>query len=321
MSQFDSTQIPSTDQGNDQFSRFQVEQIYKPAVQDSILYMLADKMPMSGKSIAIPSYEFLTQVEDEASELDDYQEAVLSMSGKEVDAIDCGLTLVLTRQAVEEAKSELQLLQSNQEALKEHLTRSLDNKCADALRGALVKGVFSSSTAVTYVTNGTPVATAASDLNIYLAQKLGTDAKQRWNMKPRANGKYAVVVNYNAALSVLNDSSTKNVLQGQGLGALGVFLIGSVGLVDIMCSNQTGAVASSIGAGPVAYSEGYLLGAKSHFVGILRAPEIVFQDDRKNKVTEFGKFKYMHYDFAAAFGLPTDSVNKDLVPAIHLTSA
>lgn len=321
MSQFISSNVPDTDLGNSQFSRYQVNEIYKPATQDALLYQLADKRPLKGKSMSTPSYTHLTVLDTETPELDAYPEATLSFTGKEVDAVDCGLTMVITREAMEVAHDELELLMSHRDALKEHMTRELEVKCATALRAANVKSVLASATAITDTVNGTPGAAAAVDLNVYLCQIIGTRAKQKWNMKPRENGRYALVVNYNGLLSIENDASLRNVIQGLGRPALHSFYVGSIGQVDLLGSNNEGAVAASIGAGPVAFSEWYLLGARALDVGIRRAPSVQFFDDAKNKVTEFGKFKYLNYNFAMAFGLPTDAVTKDLVPAIHGSSS
>jgi hypothetical protein len=321
MSQYKSSNIPQTDLGNDPFAVYQVNEIYKPAIRDSLLYQLAKKQPLSGRSMSTPAFEFLNQVDSTTPELSDYPEASLQFTGKEVEAVDCGLTLVITREAMEVAHDKMDLLMAHRDALKEHMTRELEIKCADALRQCQVKSVLASATAITDTVNGTPGAAAAADFNIYLLQLLGTRAKQKWNMKPRENGRYALVANYNALLSIENDASLRNVIQGLGREELKTFYLGSVGNVDIMGSNLEEAVAAQIGAGPVNFSEWYLLGKRALDVGVRRAPSVQFFDDANNKVTEFGKFKYLNYNFAMAFGIPTDSVNKDSVPAIHGSSS
>jgi hypothetical protein len=268
--------------------------------------------------MATPAYEFPTQIDSETPELSAYPEMSLSFTGKEVDAVDCGATMIITREALEVAHDQLELLMSHKDALKEHMTRELETKCADALRACNVKSVLASATAITDSTNGTPGTAATVDLNVYLVQLLGTRAKQKWNIKPRDNGRYVLVSSYNALLSIENDNAMKNVIQGLGRDELRSFYLGTIGNIDIMGSNFTGAVDDSVGSS--AFSEGYLLGKRALDVGIRRNPSVQFQDDSGNKVTEFGKFKYLNYNFAMAFGIPTDSVNKDSVPAIHISS-
>lgn len=318
MSQFQSSNIPATDEGNTQFSRYQVNEIFKPAVQDALLFQLAKKRPLSGKSMSTPAYEFPTQIDSETPELSAYPEMSLSFTGKEVDAVDCGATMIITREALEVAHDQLELLMSHKDALKEHMTRELETKCANALRACNVKSVLASASAITDSVNGTPGAAAAVDLNVYLVQLLGTRAKQKWNIRPRENGRYVLVSSYNALLSIENDNAMKNVIQGLGRDELRSFYLGTIGNIDIMGSNFEGAVDTGVGSS--VFSEGYLLGKCALDVGIRRDPSVQFQDDSKNKVTEFGKFKYLNYNFAMAFGIPTDSVNKDSVPALHISS-
>ena len=136
---FGSGNVPAVSGSHDGLAQYAVGEILVPAVQDSVLMHLADKQIMSGETYVIPSFDFLTQVEDQTGEYDPYPEARLSYGSKVISAIDCGLTIPLTRQAVEVAHDELQLLQSNSQAIKEHLTRSLDAKCAAQLRLALVE--------------------------------------------------------------------------------------------------------------------------------------------------------------------------------------
>lgn len=315
---FGSGNIQAVSATSDLLARFAVDEIFKPAAQEVALLALADKKTMRGESIVIPSHAYLTQVEDETNEFDAYPEARLSFGDKEVEAVDCGLTMPVTRQAVEVAHDMLELVASHQDVIKEHLARSLDKKIATALRACLVKGVLASASSITYTTNGTAGAAAASDLNVYLVQKLAADAKSRWNMKPRAGNEFALVSSYEAMLSIENDASLRNVIQGNGRDALQSFYMGKLGMVGLYATNHGDAIDTSVGSS--AYSEWYLLGDKSHFVAFRRAPEIVFQDERNSKVTEFGKFKYLHYDFAAAFGLYSDAVSKDQVRVVHGSS-
>lgn len=315
---FGTGNIQAVSATNDILARFAVDEIFKPAMQEVALLALADKKQMRGESIVIPSHAFISQVEDETNEYDAYPEARMEFGDKEVDAVDCGLTMPISRAAVEVAHDMLSLVESNKDVLREHLARSMDKKIATALRAALVKGVLASATSITYTTNGTAGAAAASELNVYLVQKLAADAKQRWNMKMRAGNEFALVTSYNGLLAIENDSSLRNVIQGTGRESLQSFYVGKLGQIGLYATNHDDAIDTSVGT--QAYSEWYLLGDKSHFVAFRRAPEIVFQDDRNSKVTEFGKFKYLHYDFAAAFGLYTDSVSKDLVRVVHGTS-
>lgn len=315
---FGQSNIPAVSGTSDQLARFQVEQIFKPATQESPLVALADKLVMKGESVTVPSFSNLTQVDDETGEFDAYPEARVDFAAKEVTAADYGLTIPLTRNAMEAAKEEMDLLMSCKDAIKEHMNRSLEGKCATVLRAGLVKAVLASATSITYTTNGTPGAAAASELNVYLVQKLASDAKSRWNMKFRAGNELALVSSYAGLLAIENDASLRNVIQGLGRDQLQSHFVGKLGQIALHASNMDEAIDTSVGSS--AYSEAYLLGDKSHFVAFRRAPQIVFQDDRGSKVTEFGKFKYLHYDYAAAFGLFTDSVAKDLVRAVHISS-
>jgi hypothetical protein len=315
---FGANNIPAVSNTSDQLARYAVDEIFKPAAQECVLLHLADKKVMKGESIAIPAYSFLTQVETEAGEFDAYPEARVDYSTKEVFAIDGGLTLPITRQAMEVAHDAMGLLESSKEALKEHMARDLDKKIAASLRSCLVKGVLASATAITYSVNGTPAAAAGSELNVYLVQKLAADAKARWNMKPKAGNKYALVSSYNAMLAVENDATLRNVIQGRGRQELQSFFVGSIGMIDLYATNHDDAIDTSVGSS--VYSEWYLLGQKSHFVAFRRAPAIAFQDDANNKVTEFGKFKYLNYNYAAAFGRYSELVNKDSVTVVHGSS-
>lgn len=315
---FGSSNIPAVSGTSDQLARYAVDEIFKPAAQECVLLALADKKVMKGESLVIPAYSFLTQQDSETGEFDAYPEARVDFSSKEVFAIDGGLTIPLTRQAMEVAHDAMGLLESSKESLKEHMTKDLDAKIATSLRSCLVKGVLASATSITYSVNGTPGAAAASELNVYLVQKLAADAKGRWNMKPRAGNKYALVSSYAAMLAVENDATLRNVIQGRGRGELQSFFVGSIGMIDLYASNHDDAIDTAVGT--QAFSEWYLLGQKSHFVAFRRAPAIAFQDDAGSKVTEFGKFKYLNYNYAAAFGRYSELVNKDSVTVVHGSS-
>jgi hypothetical protein len=315
---FGGSNIPAVSNTHDGLAKFAVDEIFKPATQELALMALAEKKVMKGESFVIPNHSNLAQEEDEAGEFDAYPEARVDFGDNEVSAVDCGLTLVVTRQAMESAHPAMELLQSNKDVLKEHLARSLDKRIATALRTALVKCRASSSTALDITVNGTPGGAAQNELNVYLVQLLATKAKSRFNMKPRGGNEYALVSSYENLLAIENDASLRNVIQGKGQDALRSYYMGKLGMVGLYGTNHEDAIDTSVGSSSV--SEYYLLGAQSHFVAFRRAPEVVLFDDRQSKVTEFGKFKYLHYDFAAAFGLFTASVNKDEVRVIHGSS-
>jgi len=315
---FGNNNIPAVSASSDQLARYAVDEIFKPVAQELALMAAAEKKSMKGESIAIPAYANLAHSDSEAGEFDPYQEVRMDYSAKEVFAIDCGLTLPITRKAKEVAHEEMQLVESHKDVLKERLARDLDKRIADSLKSGLVKAVLPNTTSVSITVNGTPSGAAGADLNVYHVRKLEERARQQFNMAPKADGYLHLVSSFAAMLTLESDPAVANVLQGLGRDSLESFYKGKLGGIKLLASNHTDSIKDNIGTG-TEFSEFFLLGKKSHFVAFRRAPQIVL-DAGQLKPNEFGKFSYLNYNYAAAFGRYTDSVNKDLVRVIHGSS-
>jgi hypothetical protein len=309
---FKSSDIPASSGGSTILSQFMVEDLILPATRDKIAYQMAKKVDGRGAAITFPTYETPDLPSETITpEMDLYPEIAISNSGRDVSIYDSGLTVKVTRQALETEHDKLQLLRQHQEVLKELLGRDLEKKAFTALRSNPYKAVLSSASAIVLYP-GTSVATAAaSDANVYLVQRLATIAKQTLNMPVREGGKYAFIGNYFAGLSIVNDANFRNQQQGSNAAFLPHYAGSLANLVDIHNSND-----AEVGLLNTNYSGWYLAGKDSHVCVQRRAPRIVVYDNNMVKDTEFGKFIYLHWDFAMGFGIMKNSVNKDNVHAL-----
>lgn len=309
---FKSSDIPATSGSSTILSQFMVEELILPATRDKLAYQLAKKVDGRGAAVTFPTFEFpALPTETVTPEMDLYPEIQISSSGRDISINDSGLTVKVTRQALETEHDKLQLLRQHQEVLKELLGRDLEKKAFAAIRSNPYKAVFSSASAIVLNPGTAVVTAAASDANVYLVQRLATIAKQTLNMPVCASGKYVFIGNYFAGLSIVNDANFRNQQQGSDAPFLPHYAGSLANLVDIHNSND-----EEVGVLNSSYSGWYLLGKDSHACVQRRAPRIVVYDNNMVKDTEFGKFIYLHWDFAMGFGIMKNSVNKDNVHAL-----
>lgn len=301
----------------DAFTKFVVFDLVKPGIDDSVLSNLASKKQGDGATISIPSYEYPENPSDlSPGEDEPYPVIRMVQTGKEISAVDSGLTLALGRQARQDANSKLALAEIHQDGLKQSLTRFLELQNATTLRASPVKASFTGAATLLTNTASTAPGAATVNANIYLLQRLAVIAKQTFNMP--VSGRYKYVSNYFSSLDLVNDSTYRNQIQSQGMNALASFYVGSLGLVDVISSNDERVIDSTVGSSSVA--EGYFLGDMSHLEIMHRAPELCYYSDRQNPVGNWGKESYFHWDLYMGFGRPTDSVSKGQVRSIHITS-
>lgn len=301
----------------DPFTKFVVFDLIKPGMDDAVLSNLATKRSGDGASVAIPSYEYPENPTDMAPGEDQpYPVIRMVQTGKEIAAVDYGLTLALGRQARQDANAKLALAEIHQDGLRQSLTRFLEVQNATTLRASLVKASFTGASTIALNNAGSAPGAATVNANIYLLQRLAVIAKQTYNMPVR--GRYKYVSNYFSSLDLVNDSTYRNQIQSQGMSALASHYVGSIGLVDVISSNDERIIDSTVGSSSVA--EGYFLGDQSHLEIAHRLPELCYFSDRQSPVGNWGKESYFHWDCYMGFGQVTDSVNKGHVRAIHITS-
>ena len=301
----------------DAFTKFVVLDIVKPGIDDAVLSNLASKKQGDGATISIPSFEYPTNPSDlSPSEDEPYPVIRMVQTGKEISAVDSGLTLALGRQAKQDAHSKLELAMIHQDGLKQSLTRFLELQNATTLRASPVKASFTGASTVLTSTNSTAPGAATVNASVYLLQRLAVIAKQTYNMPSKGN--YKFVSNYFSSFDIVNDSTYRNQLQSLGMSALASYYVGSLGMVDVISSNDEAVIDPTVGSSSVA--EGYFLGDMSHLEIMHRAPELCYFNDRQSPVGNWGKDAFFHWDLYMGFGRPTDSVNKGQVRSIHISS-
>lgn len=313
--EFKKSGIPVSDLGNVSLQHFFVDNILKPGAQKALLTQLADTVSMGGVSLTIPEVvRDQTQVSQDVGELDAYPEASLELSAKEILAKDFGKTIKVTREAQNVQHSALDVLSYAKDELVEELARDLEERCAAALALAPLTGRFTSSTAIAYATNGAWAGAAANDANPYLIRKLAKDARQLYNMPTKMANKYVYASTYTSSFAIESDPVIQNQIQSLGRDELKPFYLGVLGDCIIMSSNMDRGIQDQIGSN--LYPEWYLLGARSHVKGIVRAPSVSVHIGNGPEFG-YGKWSSVHYDAFMAFGITTDSVNKDQVRLIH----
>lgn len=295
-----------------------VAEVFKPAGYASLLFSLAGKRRLkSGEALTVPAYSNLDFPTSTALDEDDtIPLSKLSITAKTISMSERGRAVAVTGRAVN--RSPIDILMAHKDAVAEMMTRELEEVVSTALKTMPIKGVITSSTAVSITTNGSPSGTRSGDINVYLLQYLSNylSDNKRVPMDPRY-GSYVGIFRGNAILSVQSDSDYFELHRGMGLKAIDTLNVGKIADTQLFKLNDDRVLDNAQGTGN-ANSEGFILGKDAVLFGVIEDIGLHF-DFSKSKATDFGRKKYIAWVGDYGAGLYSDSANADLVRGIHLT--
>lgn len=314
--QFWGSDAPSTGA----YKEHEVAEIFKPAGFASLLFQLAGKRKVaSGQSLTVPAYQNLDFPTSTVLEEDEnIPLSKLSVTAKTISMSERGRAVAVTGKT--ENRSPWDILSGHKDVISTMMSRELEEVIATALKTMPVKYVCDTSSAASITTNGTPGASASSNVNIFHAQNIGNYLSDtlRVPMDPRYNA-YVMVLRGAGVLSIQRDDEYFELHRGRGLSAIENLRVGQIADCVIYKHNDSRVLSNAIGDGS-AFSEGFVLGQDAVLFGFIEQIGLYY-DFSKNKATDWGRFKYIAWlgDYGA--GLYSDSANAGLVRGLHISSS
>jgi hypothetical protein len=156
-------------------SRALSERLYEAALQETIFMDHVKPVPAFGKrmgeTVTLTRIKQLTEPTSAAlSENERIPEDQLTINTTAITVKEWGRSVPFSSFADDLSKFDIE--NATQNALKNQLKLCLDSAAATAFKAAKIKYVPTSASAATITTNGTPGATAASNLNVFHLEEI-----------------------------------------------------------------------------------------------------------------------------------------------------
>jgi N4-gp56 family major capsid protein len=298
-------------------SRALSERLYEAALQETIFMDHVKPIPAFGKrmgeTVTLTRIKQLTEPTSAAlSENERIPEDQLTINTTSITVKEWGRSVPFSSFSDDLSKFDIE--NATQNALKNQLKLYLDAAAAAAFKSAKIKYVPTSASAATITTNGTPGATAASNLNVFHLEEI-RDYLYDTLFAPPANGEEYIGIFRTLALrGVMRDQAwvewhkyTDPAAKFNGE----VGRIEGIRLIETNHSTALGKVGSSSVLG-----EGVVFGADAVAMAEVLTPEL-----RAKMPEDYGRSKGVAWYGIFEFGLIWDTGNAGEAKVVHVTSA
>jgi N4-gp56 family major capsid protein len=298
-------------------SRALSERLYEAALQETIFMDHVKPIPAFGKrmgeTVTLTRIKQLTEPTSAAlSENERIPEDQLTINTTSITVKEWGRSVPFSSFSDDLSKFDIE--NATQNALKNQLKLYLDAAAAAAFKSAKIKYVPTSASAATITTNGTPGATAASNLNVFHLEEI-RDYLYDTLFAPPANGEEYIGIFRTLALrGVMRDQAWVEWHKYTDPAAKFNGEVGRIEGIRLIETNHSAAL-GKVGSSSV-LGEGVVFGADAVAMAEVLTPEL-----RAKMPEDYGRSKGVAWYGIFEFGLIWDTGNAGEAKVVHVTSA
>jgi N4-gp56 family major capsid protein len=202
-----------------------------------------------------------------------------------------------------------------QRKLRDQMKLSMDKAAAGAFKQAKVVAVPDTSTSLTITTNGTPGATATSNLKLYHVEVIRDYMFSTLHVEPFEGDDYICLLNTKAKRGLIDDSAWVDWVKYTDPEHKYNGEIGRIENIRFIEVNNNNALANNKGSGGV-LGEAVFFGADAVAMAVALDPEL-----RAAIPQDFGRQKSVAWYGILEFGIVWDTANDGEARIVYLTSA
>lgn len=248
------------------------------------------------------------------AENDRIPEDEISLSTQTVTVREIGRAVPYTSLSQDLGKFDMDNIVQKQ--LRNQMALTLDKMAAEAFKSGMIKAIPTGATQLTIDTDGTPSASATSNLNVYHIEQIRDYMFSTLHVAPYENGDYMCLISTKGKRGIVSDPAWETWHKYTDPQSKYNSEIGRIENIRFVEINNTQALSGALGTGAV-LGEAVIFGEDAVCMAVAEDPEL-----RAAMPQDFGRQKSVAWYGILAFDqIWGDSANPGEARVVHVTSA